>query len=131
MLVTRRTERGSAPLESIFAITFLVFLAFGVVQVALILYGRNAVMSATHEGARAGAELGREPREAAAIARRTVEESAAGLIEGMDVEVTLSGEPSDRRLHVLVSGTLRTIGPVPVGIPVNASATATLEESAF
>lgn len=123
--------RGSAAVESVFGMLLVLFLGLGVIQVAFVLYGRNVVVSAAHEGARAGVELGRNPSDAASVARETVRHAAGGLVSKLSVEVSLSGTERERRLHVDVTGTLDGFGPLAVSIPVRASAVSTLEESAL
>jgi Flp pilus assembly protein TadG len=114
-----RDERGSAPLESIFAIVMLVVLTLGAVQVAFALYARNVVMSAAHEGARAVVERGAISEDAQAVAFAVVERSAGGLVDGLRVDVTTSG--SAVRVHV--RATTAPFGPVPVALPLGATAT--------
>lgn len=112
-------ERGSAPLESIFAIVMLVVLTLGAVQVAFALYARNVVMSAAHEGARAVVERGAVAEDAQAVAFSVVERSAGGLVDGLSVDVSASG--STVRVHV--RATTAAFGPVPVTLPLGATAT--------
>lgn len=107
----------------------VMILALGLVQTALVLYARNVVISAAHEGVRAGVELGASAPDAAAIAGATVERSAGGVTRDLDVGVSMTGSDERAILHVEVSGTLRAFGPIPVGVPVHASAAAPLEKS--
>jgi Flp pilus assembly protein TadG len=120
-------ERGNAPLQSVFAIALFMLLAMGVVEVALVLYGRNIISAAAHEGARAAIELGQDPRAATTIATRTVKRSAGGLLE--DVEVAVDVVELDGRSIVVVevAGRLHAPGPIPFAPSVNARATATRE----
>lgn len=116
-------ERGSAPVESVFSILFVLFFALGVIQVALLLYARNVVMSAAHEGARAAVELGRETRDAEEIVVATVRRAAGGLVRELRVGTSVGGA-GDPVVRVEVTATLRPIGPLPVALPVRAAATA-------
>ena len=116
-------ERGSAPLESIFAIAFLMALALGVAQLALTLYGRNVVIASAHEGARAATELGRDVGEAEVIARRTTRSAAGSLVEDLDVVVSTQSDGDDLLVTVQLRGTLASIGPVPLPLPIDVSAT--------
>ncbi|MFN2388128.1 MAG: TadE/TadG family type IV pilus assembly protein [Actinomycetota bacterium] len=123
-LLTRREprERGSAVVESIFAILMLLVLVLGAIEVAFALYGRNVLMTSAHEGARAAIEIGRDPSEAEALALRTVERAAGGLVEALQVRVASLDSGSERRVIVQVRGRVRALGPVPLRIPVEAIA---------
>lgn len=127
LLTIEKSERGSAPLESLFAMLFVVMLALGAIEVALVLYARNVISASAHEGARAGVELGRDPQEAAELARRTVERSAGGLVDELEVGVRVASTPDRSTVHVTVAGTLRVPGPVALPFPARATATATTE----
>ena len=116
-------ERGSAPVETIGAIVMLMLLTLGAVQVAFALYARNVVLSAAHEGARAVAERGAVADDARAVAAAVVERSAGGLVDHLRVDVTASG--SSVRVHV--AATTAPFGPVPIGMPLRASATSVVE----
>jgi hypothetical protein len=122
-----KEERGSAVVQSVFAVVALVFLVLGVVQVAFSLYARNVVASSAHEGARAAIEFGRDPSEALAIAGDTVESAAGGLVDDLDVGV-VSREVGDQRLvTVVVTGRLAQFGPVPFPMELTSRATAARE----
>ncbi|MBA3350737.1 MAG: pilus assembly protein [Actinobacteria bacterium] len=116
-------ERGSAPLEAIFAIVFLLVFVLGGIEIVWALYGRNVLMSSAHEGARAAIELGRNSSDAVAIATRSIEQSAGSLVE--DLHVGVSTETFDGRslVRVEVTGVLAPWGPVPMPIPVSTAAT--------
>ena len=118
-------QRGSAPIETVFAVGILLFLALGTVQVAFALYARNVMAASAHEGARAAIELGRSPADAIAVARRTVVRSAGGLVEGLRVGVTIQSTGTDSVVRVRIRGWLKALGPVPLPLPVDAVATST------
>lgn len=99
-------------------------LALGVVQVALTLYGRNVVVSSAHEGARAAVELESDAVDAVEVARRTVRDATGGLVENLAVEVSLQDLGGDQVVTVHASGTLQTLGPLSVPVPVEITATA-------
>lgn len=120
-------ERGSAPLEAIFAIVLVLLLALGVVQMALVVYARNVVASSAHEGARAAIEIGRTPEEATAIATRTIARAAGDIVHGLDVEVTTARVDRKFVVRVRVSGALKTLGPAPIPVPVALSASSARE----
>lgn len=116
-------ERGSAPVESIGAIVMLLLLTLGAVQVAFALYARNVVLSAAHEGARAVVERGAVAGDARSVAATVVKRSAGGLVDGLVVDVTETGTV----VRVDVRATTAPFGPVPIRMPLEASATATLD----
>ncbi len=120
-----REDSGSAPVESIFSIGLLLVLALGAIEVAFALYGRNVVLSSAHEGARAAVELGRDPSDAVAVARRVVTASASGLVDDLDIDVGIGGEEHRSVVVVVrVSGVIEAWGPVPLPVPVSVRATA-------
>jgi len=125
LVAERVDERGSAPLESIFAIVFLCLLVLGVIQVSFALYARNVVAASAHEGARAAVERGVELRDASAIADTTVRRAAGGLVEDLHVAVATRKGTEEAAVSVEVAGMLRVFGPVPIRIPLRSSATAT------
>ena len=109
----------------------VLILALGLVQTAFALYGRNVVVAAAHEGVRSGIELGRNPTEAATIARSTIGKSAGGLVDELRVKTVVTGPRDALLLRVEVTATLEPFGPIPVGIPVHARAQDFLERSAL
>ena len=110
---------------------FVLLLALGIVQTALVVYGRNVVISSAHEGLRAGIEVGRSPLDAARVARSTVEESASGLVNGLVVDVSITGSRAHPVMNVRVSARLDAFGPIPIQIPVETAAAAPLEEGSL
>lgn len=117
------TERGSAPLDAVFAMAFLLFLVLGAIEVVWALYGRNVLMSSAHEGARAAVEIGRSSSDAVAIATRSIERSAGGLVEDLEVGVSTALKEGRSSVHVEVEAVLVPWGPVPLPIPVRTAAT--------
>ncbi|CAN5346313.1 hypothetical protein BH20ACT22_BH20ACT22_09370 [soil metagenome] len=117
------SERGSAPLETVFAIAFLLLLVVGAIEVAWALYGRNVLMSSAHEGARAALELGRSSSDAVTIATRSIEQSAGALVDDLDVGVSTETLDGRSTVRVEVSGVLAPWGPVPIPLPVKTAAT--------
>jgi len=115
-------ERGSALVESIVAIVFLILLSLGVAQLALTLYGRNVVIASAHEGARAATELGRSEQEAEAIALRTTRSASGSLVDDLEIDVLTEPAGEDDLIIVRLSGRLAAVGPVPITIPVEVQA---------
>lgn len=117
------SERGSAPLETVFAIALLLLLVLGAIEVVWALYGRNVLMSSAHEGARAALELGRSSSDAVTIATRSIEQSAGALVDDLDVGVSTETLDGRSTVRVEVSGVLAPWGPIPMPLPVKTAAT--------
>lgn len=115
-------ERGSAPVESVFAISMVLLLALGIIQVALTLYARNVVLASAHEGARAAVELGRSLDEAEQVAAAAVADAVGGLTSDVDVEVAAVRLQKQDRFEVVVRASLKDVGIVPLPISVTARA---------
>jgi Flp pilus assembly protein TadG len=123
----RLQERGSAVVESIFAILILLILVLGTIEVAFALYAGNVVAAAAHEGARAGIELGRSPDDAAAIASSTVRRATGGLVDDLDVDTVVQRKGTRALVTVRVTGVMKPFGPVPLPIPLSSTALVTRE----
>ncbi|MDQ3916303.1 MAG: pilus assembly protein [Actinomycetota bacterium] len=122
-----RHERGSATVESIFAIVMLALLTLGALQVAFVLYARNVLASAAHEGVRAAVERGASPADAPPLVASVVRQVAGGLVSDLDVEAGASSVGEREVLTVRVSARVAAFGPVPVEVPVSASASSARE----
>ena len=116
-------ERGSAAVESVFAIVMLAMLTLGALQVAFALYARNVVASAAHEGARALVERGAQSQDGSSLAAAVVERAAGGLVKDLRVQVSSLPRGSETVVRVLVRGSTAPLGPVPISIPLRATAT--------
>ena len=116
-------ERGSAPLEAVFAIALLLFLVLGAIEVVWALYGRNVLMSSAHEGARAAVELGASSSDAVALATGSIERSAGGIVEDLEVAASVQTMEGRSIVNVEVRGVLVPWGPVPLPLPVRTAAT--------
>ena len=114
-----------------FAIVFLLVLGLGVIQVALALYGRNTLISATHESARAAVELARTKDEIVEIAQEHVRNGAGGLVRDMSIDVAVSTEGARTFVMVSVTARVRALGPLPVLVPVRTQAVAEIDEVVF
>jgi len=123
-LLREGSESGSSAVEVIFALAVLMLLTLGAIEVTLVLYGRNVVMTSAHEGARAAVELGTTPTDATGVATATVQGAAGGLVDDLSVGVVLDDTDGRSRALVRVSGELQAIGPVPLRIPVSVVARA-------
>jgi hypothetical protein len=127
LLNTSHQERGAAPVEAVFGLVMLIVMVLGVVEIAFALYARNVVAASAHEGARAAAEVGRTPADAAATARSTVEHAAGGLVRDLQV-ATVVGAGDRPELRVTVTGALKPFGPVPFPMHFRSVATVSLPE---
>lgn len=126
-VLIRGGERGSAVVEGPVAVVVAVLFLACAMEVALLLYGRNVVVSAAHEAARAAIELGRDPRHAVAIATDTVRRAAGGLADEVRVDVA-TGELDGREVvRVDVHAVVDAPGPVPFALPVDARAVSARE----
>jgi hypothetical protein len=123
-------ERGSATVESIFAIVMLAVLTLGAVQVAFVLYARNVLVSAAHEGVRASIERGAAGGDAAPVISSVIRRAAGGLVSDVAVDAEVSPAGGREVLRVKVRGTVAAFGPVPFEIPVTATATSVREAGA-
>ncbi len=105
----------------------LVVLTLGALQVAFALYARNVLASAAHEGVRAVVERGAAEGDAQAVAAAVVERAAGGLVERLRVDVTSAPRGSRTIFTVQVRGKTAPFGPVPVTLPLVATATSATE----
>jgi Flp pilus assembly protein TadG len=117
------SQSGSAAVESVFSIALLMLMVLGVVEIAFTLYARNVVAASAHEGARAAIERGRTAAEARALAEDTVRQSAGGLIDDLAVGVDTRAAGDHSVVNVVVTGTVRPFGPVPLPVRVRSQAT--------
>ena len=74
-------QSGTAAVESIFAMVFIIVLLLGVVQVAFVLYARNVVAASAHEGARAIVERGSRSDDAASVALAALPAASSMICE--------------------------------------------------
>lgn len=125
--MSSNSERGSAVVESVAAISFILLLVLGTVQVALTLYARNIVMSAVHDGARSAVEIGGTETDAAAVASASIARSTGTLVENLRVDAR-TRIVSDRYLvRVVATGLLDAPGPVPLKLPIAFNASTSRE----
>lgn len=72
-----RDERGSAVVDFVLVSLVLVPLVLGIMQVALVMFVRNTLASAAHEGARRGATIDGGPGDAAELTRQQIRGAVA------------------------------------------------------
>lgn len=121
------SQRGSAPLDAVIGITFLVILCLGAIQVALTVYAHNAVSASAYEGARAAAEIGTSSTRGREVAERMVRATVGGSLENLQVSVWTTHSTQGPLVKVAVVGRHRSLGPMPIVVPVRAVATSILE----
>ena len=119
----RTDEDGAAPVETTFAILFIMMLSLGVIQVALTLYARNVVAASAHEGARAALERGRDEAEAAEVAHDVIRSASGRLVSDLDVGLSSRRAGNEISVTVVVTGVIDRLGPLPIPIPLRAVAT--------
>jgi len=120
-------QRGSATIESVFAMVFVLILALGAVQVAFALYARNVVASSAHEAARAAVERGRSEAEARGVALAVIRRAAGGVVRDATIGVTRETRGGEVVVGVGVDARLESLGPFPASIPVRVRAVASGE----
>ena len=74
----RRTERGAAVVDVVLVLAVLVPVVFGIMQVALVLFVRNTLVSAASEGARLAATADRGPADGVALTRAEIDGAVSG-----------------------------------------------------
>ncbi|MEP6650334.1 MAG: TadE family protein [Lapillicoccus sp.] len=115
--MTARRDRGSAIAEFAMVGGLVVLLGMGLVQLALVLYVRNALISDACEGARLGARAGASPDEGAARSRDLI---TRDLNNAFAQGVTASRQTTSagvRVVEVTVSARVPVIGLVgPTGV---------------
>ncbi len=109
------------------SIALLMVLTVGTIQVALTLYGRNVVQASAHEGLRAMVERGVTHSAGEIVATRTVQDSVGSLVQDLEVDVASTSAAGGRRVLVRVTARLRSLGPVPLSVPVTSAAEAFVE----
>jgi Flp pilus assembly protein TadG len=101
----RHQQRGAAVVDFVLVLVVLVPVFLGVLQVALVLFVRNAVTAAASEGARYAATLDRDPADGAARTRSQISGALTGRY-ARDVtahEVTIDGAPAvEVTVHLVV-----------------------------
>ena len=118
----QRSEEGSTIVESVVAIVFLMTLVLGAIQVILTLYSMNVVRAAAHEGLRSAIERGASGRAAEVAARNALARAAGRLLGEVEVELSSSVTELGPIAKVRVQGNLRALGPVPLVVPLTATA---------
>ncbi len=110
-----RDEAGASVVEFVLVGALLLFVAFGVVQVGLVLHARNVLAADAAEGARHAASLGVPVSSGADIATNLAQRSVPGLAPGMNCRAQQTAGPDGLAVaEVTCDATLR-LAFLPVG----------------
>lgn len=120
-------HRGAAPLDAIVGTLILMLIALAAIQVALVVYAQNAVRASAYEAARAAAEVGGSGERAQLVAARTLSQTAGKLVDRIRISVDRRSALEGPVVRVEITARQRSIGPIPISLPIRASATALLE----
>jgi Flp pilus assembly protein TadG len=99
--VRRRGERGAAVVDIVLVMVVLAPVVLGILQVALVLFVRNTLVSAAAEGARLAATRDRGPADGAALTRAEIDEAVSGKF-AQDVSASQSGQVVEVTVHARV-----------------------------
>ncbi len=126
-LLNARSQRGSVPLDFVFAVVLLMTLALGAIDVALLLFARNVVKASAYEAARSAIEREGDDALAQAAARETVTSSVGGLVDDVMIELDRVAAGAHRLVAVEVRCRVSLVAPIPISIPVSGRARAIAE----
>ncbi len=124
-LPARARDRGSAIAEFVMVGSLVILLGMSIIQLGLVLYTRNLVISAAAEGARAGARADASPADAVARTRSILTDSLSAAY-AQDVTAAKVRQPDG---VVVVQVTVEA--PVPVIALIGPAGTMTLTGRAF
>ncbi|HEX5088872.1 MAG TPA: TadE/TadG family type IV pilus assembly protein [Nocardioides sp.] len=96
-----RTERGAAVVDVVLVMVVLVPVVLGILQVALVLFVRNALASAASEGARLAATRDRGPADGAALTRAQIGGAVSSRF-AQDVTAAQQGRTVEVTVHARV-----------------------------
>lgn len=120
-------DDGAAPLDAVVGIVILMIAALGAIQIALTVYAQNAVRSSAYEAARVAAEVGGSREEAHLVAARTLTRTAGKLVDRVDVSVSREAALEGPVIRVRITARQRPLAPLPISLPIHASASSLLE----
>jgi Flp pilus assembly protein TadG len=126
-------ESGAAVVEFVLISVLLIFLLFGVIQVAVYYYVRNIVAASAADGARYAATSGVDARSGATRASQLI---AHGLTADAAADITCTGGSAVDAASGLPVATVHCRGPLralflPLDLPLRVDVTSSvLEESA-
>jgi Flp pilus assembly protein TadG len=88
-----RDDAGASVVEFVLVGALLLFVAFGVLQVGLVLHARNVLAADAAEGARHAASLTVPVDEGAAVATKLAQRSVPGLAPGLSCQARQAAGP--------------------------------------
>jgi Flp pilus assembly protein TadG len=124
--VGRGSERGAAVVEFVLVSVIALVLTLAVVQLALFLWERNALMGSLSEGARVAATEGRTLADGRRVAVELLQRSVGGRVAGA---VPIEGEETAGVVVLRAEGTLPSFLPGLPGLPVRMTARMHEEEA--
>jgi len=124
--VGRDSERGAAVVEFVLVSVIALVLTLAVVQLALFLWERNALMGSLSEGARVAATEGRTLADGRRVAVELLQRSVGGRVAGA---VPIEGEETAGVVVLRAEGTLPSFLPGVPGLPVRMTARMHEEEA--
>jgi Flp pilus assembly protein TadG len=124
--VGRDPERGAAVVEFVLVSVIALVLTLAVVQLALLLWERNALMGSLSEGARVAATEGRTVADGQRVASELLRRSVGGRVAAA---VPIEGEETAGVVVLRAEGTLPAFLPGLPGLPVRMTARMREEEA--
>jgi len=124
--VGRDSERGAAVVEFVLVSVIALVLTLAVVQLALFLWERNALMGSLSEGARVAATEGRTLADGRRVAVELLQRSVGGRVAGA---VPIEGEETAGVVVLRAEGRLPSFLPGLPGLPVRMTARMHEEEA--
>ena len=112
----RRTQRGAAIVETVFAILFLLFVMFGIVELARLWFTQQLATAAVREAVRAAAVVADTSVSATGVARINAVLSAGGIPSSKIVSPTVGLAPivgsTDQQVVASVTVQFNTVFPL-------------------
>lgn len=125
-----RDDAGASIIEFVLVGALLLFVAFGVLQVGLVLHARNVLAADAAEGARQAASLGVPVQSGASVATDLAKRSVPGLAAGMTCSAQQVAGPGGMTVAEVTCHAGLHLAFLPVG-PIHVSVTGrSLKETA-
>lgn len=117
-----RDDAGASVVEFVLVGALLLFVAFGVLQVGLVLHARNVLAADAAEGARHAASLGVPVSSGASVAKDLAQRSVPGLASGMTCRAQESAGPDGLTVAEVTCDAQLHLAFLPVG-PIHLTVT--------
>jgi Flp pilus assembly protein TadG len=108
-------EAGSSAVEFVLVGALLLFVAFGVVQVGLVLHARNVLAADAAEGARHAASLAVPIGTGASVATDLAQRSVPGLAPGLNCRARQTAGPDGMTIAEVTCDARLRLAFLPVG----------------